>query len=153
MNGLMVLMILVALVIAVCTGIMAKGQNRSAALWGIFSFVLGALALGILAYLPMLILFFLSRKPGATSTPTATSVFRYTSGAVWGSLVGFGVGYLFRPTFVGETIPLSIIVSPSFADKAFAAQMLSHMLIAVAIGTILGLGGAFAFGKMRLRTA
>lgn len=153
MNGLMVLMILVALVIAVCTGIMAKGQNRSAALWGVFSFVFGALALGILAYLPMVILFFLSRKPGATSTLTATSVFRYTSGAVWGSLVGFGVGYLFRPTFVGETIPLSIIVSPSFADKAFAAQMLSHMLIAVAIGSILGLGGAFAFGKMRLRTA
>ncbi len=153
MNGLMVLMIVVALIIAVCTGIMAKVQNRSAALCGIFSFVLGALALGILAYLPMLILFFLSRKSDATTTPTAMGVFRYTSGAVWGSLIGFGIGYLLRPTFVGEAIPLSIIVSPSFADKAFAAQMLSHMLMSVAIGTILGLGAAFAVGKMRVKPA
>lgn len=150
MIGLTILIMAVGVIIAICTGVMAKGQGKNPLLWGGISLVLGVFVFALVAYIPMLVLYFLSRKPGATSSALAASVFRFTTGGVVGAVVGFIIGYLLRPTILGEKIPLSIILSPENADRSFASEMFSHMLISIAGGVILGFVAAFFAGRRRI---
>lgn len=55
--------------------------------------------------------------------------------AVVGAALGFGVGYLTRPTFLGQPIPLAALfqpVSPEFAD--IKSNFVMHMVVATGIG-------------------
>jgi len=75
-----------------------------------------------------------SRAAVTTAPPHTPS--RLGFGIV-GAVLGFGVGYLTRPTFLGEPIPLQVMFEPIPRELAsIKTNFISHMGIATAIGVV-----------------
>lgn len=136
------------IILAACTAAMAQGQHRNPYLWGGIAAALGFFVFPLLAYLPMPVLYVLSRRAGAHVEPWSTALFRFTTGGLLGAIAGFVGGFLVPPSVNGKKIPFAVI----FQDTPLADQMRSHMLVALTLGAVAGLGIAFAVGKVRFRT-
>jgi len=84
------------------------------------------------------------RKAQATPVVSSTSAPSQSPSrfgiAIVGAALGFGVGYLARPTFLGQPIPLRALAEPVPVEFASVKQnFITHMGVATAIGLVAAL--------------
>lgn len=89
--------------------------------------------------------------PAATSEPSTAALATRTATpspfgiSLIGAALGFGVGYLTRPTFLGQPIPLQAMFQPVPAELA---HVKTNFIMHMAVATIIGLVAAFILLKI-----
>lgn len=88
--------------------------------------------------------------PVATAQPVALSGSARFGMAVLGAAVGFGVGYLTRPTFLGQKLPLGLLFEPAPPEFAqMHSDYIFHMVVATGIGFVAALALTFLVASLR----